>query len=279
MTARLRRSGLIGFEKVDDSPWAAAMIEGMRRLAAMPAMKSLQEATRAALDVPPGGAILDVGCGPADVLIDLALARPDARCVGVDMSQMMIDAAQAFALEQGALVDLRTGSATSLEFADATFDAVRSERLLQWLDDPYAALSEMKRVLKPGGMLVAIDSDWRTVALDIGDRRLEDLAARALSARPSASIGGRLRGMMLDLGLADVVETSASLLVTQWDPDTTPGPAGFAPPRVVAQAMVEQIGASQQDADALVAALVGSAKRNRLHVSLSIFAVVGRVEG
>ena len=84
--------------------------------------------------------------------------------------------------------------AAALDEPDDSFDAVRSERTLQWLPDPRAAVAEMSRVARPGGQVSLIDSDWSTFAIDIDD---DDIAARVRvtmrveRARPS-HVGGRL---------------------------------------------------------------------------------------
>ena len=66
------------------------------------------------------------------------------------------------------------GDACTLDEPDDSFDVVRSERTLQWLADPEAAVSEMTRVLRPGGLVSLVDTDW-------GGRDPDDLA-RAIAA-------------------------------------------------------------------------------------------------
>jgi ubiquinone/menaquinone biosynthesis C-methylase UbiE len=49
---------------------------------------------------------------------------------------------------------------------------VRSDRTLQWLADPEAAVAELARVLQPGGLLALIDTSWDTFEIDLGNDHL-----------------------------------------------------------------------------------------------------------
>lgn len=67
------------------------------------------------------------------------------------------------------------GVACALAEPDRSFDIVRSERMLQWVSDPAAAVAEMARVVRPGGQVSLIDADWSTFTINVGD---DDLTAR-----------------------------------------------------------------------------------------------------
>lgn len=85
---------------------------------------------------------------------------------GVDLSPGMLTVARDRARELGLDADLRTGNAEALEFGDAAFDTVVCTISLCNIPDHRAAISEMHRVLRPGGRLVLIDhvaSDRRWV--------------------------------------------------------------------------------------------------------------------
>lgn len=104
----------------------------------------------AAGDLPPGGRVLDVGCGPGHLL--LALAPRFDEAVGLDISPGMLDRAAANARAAG-LERIRwvQGDAARLPFADGTFDLAVSSLVLFLLDDPAAAAAELARVTAPGG--------------------------------------------------------------------------------------------------------------------------------
>ncbi len=94
------------------------------------------------------------------------------------------------------------GDACSLDEPDDSFDAVRSERTLQWLADPAAAVAEMVRVVRPGGRVSLIDTDWSTFTIDVGDDALAALVRDGMRTernRPS-NVGRRLHDLVSAAG-------------------------------------------------------------------------------
>src|ERR1700722_15674899 len=109
----------------------------------------------------PGLDLLDVGCGPGTITVDLAARVSPGRVIGVDREPAVVAEATGL-LEEGATgnVEFRTGDVYSLGFADQSFDVVHAHQVLQHLSDPIAALVDMRRVLRPGGILAVRDSDY-----------------------------------------------------------------------------------------------------------------------
>jgi SAM-dependent methyltransferase len=106
--------------------------------------------------VPPGLVVCDVGTGTG--VLALELARLGARVIGVDPSARMLDAARAKLAAAGVPgVELRTGDAAALPLDDASMDAAFAHMVLRYLPSPADALAEMARVVKPGGVVVAVD--------------------------------------------------------------------------------------------------------------------------
>ena len=105
--------------------------------------------------------LLHVGCGPGTITLDLAARVAHGCTVGVDREAGVIAEAQRL-LENRRIsgVEFRTADAYALEFDDQTFDVVHAHQLLQHLADPVGALVEMRRVLRPGGLLAVRDSDY-----------------------------------------------------------------------------------------------------------------------
>jgi SAM-dependent methyltransferase len=109
----------------------------------------------------PGLSLLDVGCGPGTITLDLAARIAPGRVVGVDREPGVVAEAQRlFDSRPSPGVEFGTADAYALEFDDASFDVVHAHQLLQHLTDPVAALVEMRRVLRPGGVLAVRDSDY-----------------------------------------------------------------------------------------------------------------------
>jgi arsenite methyltransferase len=107
------------------------------------------------LDLPPGGTALDVGSGPGNVTASLGhAAGPDGLALGVDISEPML--ARAVRSEAGSNVGFIRADAQRLPLRDNTVDAVVSLAVLQLIPNPAAALTEMARVLRPGGRLAVM---------------------------------------------------------------------------------------------------------------------------
>lgn len=116
------------------------------------------EAARAALSVvPPGGAVLDVATGTGDLALTLKGARPDARVVGVDFAEPMLELARAKAAKRHAEVRFLQADGTSLPFEAGSFDAVTIAYGLRNFADVGAGLREFRRVLRPAGRLVVLE--------------------------------------------------------------------------------------------------------------------------
>jgi methionine biosynthesis protein MetW len=99
--------------------------------------------------VEPGSACLDVGCGPGRTYAR-ALAPRAGRYVGVDVSEEAVELARASGIEADRVAD-----ASELPFDDATFDVVVCVEVMEHLFAPHEAAAEIRRVLRPGGRLVA----------------------------------------------------------------------------------------------------------------------------
>lgn len=122
----------------------------------------------------PGQDLLDVGCGPGTITLDLAQRAAPGRTVGIDLSPDVIATArqnQNSSVETNVVFDV--GSAYDLKFADSRFDVVYAHQVLQHLHNPVAALEEMRRVLRVGGLLAVRDSDYGAFTWAPEDPRLD----------------------------------------------------------------------------------------------------------
>jgi SAM-dependent methyltransferase len=136
------------------------------------------------------GALLDVGCGTGGLLARLRACRPDLRLTGLELGEF---ASRRAAAKSGALV--AQGSVNGLPFADASFDAVVAADLLCHDGvDPTQALSELRRVLRPGGRAV-INMPAYAWLLSAHDRQVHNV--RRFTA-------GQLRTLMRDAGFGGV---------------------------------------------------------------------------
>jgi SAM-dependent methyltransferase len=99
----------------------------------------------------PGQRVLDVGCGPGALTERLVAAVGADGVSAVDPSEPFVAAAR----ERFPGVDIRAGSAESLEFDDEAFDAALAQLVVHFMRDPVAGLREMARVTRPGGVVAA----------------------------------------------------------------------------------------------------------------------------
>ncbi|MGH4015413.1 MAG: methyltransferase domain-containing protein [Pseudonocardiaceae bacterium] len=122
----------------------------------------------------PGLRVLDVGCGPGTITVDLARRVAPGRVLGVEPVPEPLAQARATAREAGVdNVEFVRGDVYALDAQDAMFDVVHAHQVLQHLGDPVAALREMLRVTGPGGVVAARDGDYAGMTWWPADPRLD----------------------------------------------------------------------------------------------------------
>jgi len=161
------------------------------------------------LRVGPGQLALEVGCGTGVVLRDLARrVAPDGRAVGLDPSQHLLNLARELAQQSGlaSLIELHTGDARALPFADEEFDVALAVTTLSHVPEGERAIPELARVVRPGGRVGVLDRDDDTFFVSHPDRALTRrvIAAGADNAMMDAWLGRRLPRLLAQAGLVDV---------------------------------------------------------------------------
>jgi SAM-dependent methyltransferase len=154
-----------------------------------------------------GDRALDVACGTGVVTRELPYrVGKTGRVVGLDINPGML--AMARAIAPNLPIEWMEGNAVSMPFPDASFDVVAAQQGLQFLPDKPAALSEMRRVLVPGGRLVL--SVWRSTRHNSAFRALEEALARrigpARAALPPYSLGDAqlIRSILTTAGFKEI---------------------------------------------------------------------------
>ena len=113
-----------------------------------------------------GGVLLDVGCGPGTITVDLARRIAPGRVVGLDASSEIVERAAGLAADAGVHnAQFQVGNIYALDFPDASFDIVHAHQVMQHLARPVAAMAEIRRVLRPGGVFAARDVDYGGVMI------------------------------------------------------------------------------------------------------------------
>jgi SAM-dependent methyltransferase len=158
--------------------------------------------------------LLDVGCGPGTITVDLARLVAPGPVTAVEISGDAVESARTTAEAQGIPVDFRVADVEALDLPDDGFDVVHAHQVLQHLGDPVQALREMRRVARPGGLVAVRDSDYSAFAwwprLPELDEwmALYQQAARANGGEPDA--GRRLLGWARAAGFEDVAAGSST---------------------------------------------------------------------
>lgn len=179
-----------------------ALAAGLDWIAQHETVQRLHTYALSAVQLGPGMTVLDVGCGTGAYLRTLVDAvHPHGRAVGLDTSHPMTIKARQRDLPFTAVL---TADARRLPFPDSSVDAAWCERVLQHLPEPRQAVAEIVRVLRPGGRIVAIDTDWTTMTIFPGDPAVTQ---RVVDAWGDRTPGGRARrhlpGLLIDAGLGE----------------------------------------------------------------------------
>jgi len=172
--------GRHGDEYVQDSIYG---VRGLRRH--MPSLPEL---------LSPGQCVLDVGCGPGSITLDVAMVVNPGEVVGVDAEASSVSKATSAAVERHiANAKFTVGSAYELPFEAGRFDLVYAHRVLQWLREPERAVRQMMRVARAGGAVAVQDQDaGTTVGHPAMPSFLKWLRAREFfNSIPEADVYGR----------------------------------------------------------------------------------------
>ncbi len=266
------------FARVDASRQAQTLVDGMDATTRWPAVRQLRAWERDRLALVAGETLLDVGCGPGDAGVALvAGAGGTARLVGIDASERMLAVARERAAAAGVAAEFRVGDAAALPEPDGSVDALRSERMLQWVPDPDAALREFVRVLRPGGRLVVIDTDWNSLTIDLPDLTAFRAAQAAMQRFRGGgfTIGRELLNRCRDAGLRDVAGTAATHLETVYETRAALEVTGFPPLQQGVRGLVRAGELDSATAERLLAEVDEAGRSDRMMLSLTMYAVFG----
>ena len=171
----------------------------------------------------PGMNILDCGCGPGTITVDLAKLVFPGNVIGVDKEPSQIDTSQKHSEKHKVSnVKFQSADICHLPFADNTFDGVFAHAILQHLQSPLLALKEMYRVLKVGGVIGIRDDDRGGLIIAPDSPKLERLidifSKFMIHNGGNPYIGRHFRALLKEAGFKDIVASSSC--VFHGTPDT-----------------------------------------------------------
>lgn len=166
------------------------------------------------LDLRVGQTVVDVGCGPGTDLAALAAAvSDDGAVIGVDHEPVMAAEARRRTVAHGQVV-VCAGDAHALPLAGGSVDRARADRVLMHLADPLAAVTELRRVVRPDGLVALAEPDWDTLV--IGDADIETSRAYTRFVTDevvrNATIGRQLPRLLADAGFVVGSVTATAVL-------------------------------------------------------------------
>ena len=188
--------------------WVDIEPERLARYEKMYAWSAAAEAFYAPARIAAGQVVADFGCGPGHTAVELARrVGPAGHVHALDINAEFITRTRERAEAEG-LADRITAHRLideRLPLADATLDRVTARNTLVYVRDPLATLSEFRRVLKPGGLMHAIEGDWSLTAVEpLPTEEWRALVAAASWVWRTPEIGRKLYGFARSAGFAEV---------------------------------------------------------------------------
>ena len=171
------------------------------------------------LSVKRGEKILDVGCGVGFLSYEIALQTGDSgRVSGIDQNSEMIRHANK-RCEKLRNTEFSEANADDLPFPEESFDAACCTQVLLYVNDVAQVLSGIRRVLKPAGRIIIVETDWRGVVLNSDyDSITRKIFSAWDAAVPSPNLPVRLGPLLVDNGFCNVDVEPIPILNTEYTP-------------------------------------------------------------
>lgn len=195
--------------------------EGSRLVEEFNASPEAQERRRRiakAFSLQPGELVLDVGSGPGHQVCEMSAAVvPTGQLVGIDPAEsaIAISSQRSRGLTN---VRFKQASLPTLPFDDASFDAVMSSQVFEYLDNATHALQEIRRILRPGGRVLIHDTEWGALLWHARDREQMAKIMKAFDGHLAdphipQTLGAKLRHVeFVDVAVEPVVHVESDLI-------------------------------------------------------------------
>ena len=171
------------------------------------------------LSVKRGEKILDVGCGVGFLSYEIALQTGDSgRVSGIDQNSEMIRHANK-RCENLRNTEFSEAIANDLPFPEESFDAACCTQVLLYVNDVAQVISEIKRVLKPAGRIIIVETDWRGVVMNSDyDSITRKIFSAWDAAVPSPNLPVRLAPLLVENGFCNIDVEPIPILNTEYTP-------------------------------------------------------------
>lgn len=193
---------------LDSAEAVQAAADRLRQMSDTAAERNARQQWVDLLSPGPGERILDVGAGLGDMSLQIAQhVRPHGMVQALDLSAGLLDHASRQAREMNlqGVFGADVGDASALPYSDDVFDAAFSRWLLLHVANPGHVISEMYRVVRPGGRLLCVEADWETLSVHPGDPEVTWQIAQANVRRQvDGRVGRKLVPLLRAAGLQDV---------------------------------------------------------------------------
>lgn len=166
-----------------------------------------------ALDLHPGERVLELGCGGGSWTAEAArFVGRTGSVAAIDVSHDQIEAARRLCAKLP-WVEFEVADATALPFEDCTFDATFANQVIEYIADIDAALTETRRVLRPGGRFAVLATNWSSMVWhsEVPERMERVLRAWAGHA-PHHDLPAILAARMRHAGMQPIRQTSVPTL-------------------------------------------------------------------
>ncbi|HZG91606.1 MAG TPA: methyltransferase domain-containing protein [Pseudonocardia sp.] len=194
---------------------------GIQRVYSTPDVVAQRAEVLALLVARPGERVLDVGSGPGFLVASLAEAvGPTGAVHGLDPSGPMNALARELTAAQD-WVHIDEGDALALPYPDAAFDVAVSTQVYEYVSDIPAALAELRRVLRPGGRALVLDTDWDSLVWSVADRERHRRVLAAWDEHlADPHLPATLAGQLRRAGFRVTDRTLVPLFNPRYEPDT-----------------------------------------------------------
>jgi SAM-dependent methyltransferase len=224
----------------------------------MPSASLLRARSYELLSLVPGSSVVDVGCGAGRAVAELA--ERGVHAVGVDPDPWML----AEARKRWPGVEFREAGAEDLPFADGSVRGYRADKVFQFLQEPWRAVAEARRVLCPGGRIVLVGQDWDAIMVDSDDAALTRTIVHARADLLGAPrVGRQYRNLLLDGGFNDVTVEVHTNVFTD--------PAMLSLPTMLAERACTSGAVGRDQADEWLAEQRRRAEADRLLIAIPFF--------